>query len=254
MKRVSIRVRRSPKLAQRLTAGGVLFGLFMACHPGESKPPKPVSRADVLPNPKPNASKDAVVDAAQQGEAEKGEAEPSEAEVNAAEAPKPDPQAPRTVLYTATPDGLKVEISGVSFLVSATSEKLGNGWGVKLELSARVTDSEEHNLLTPEGGPMAFSALVKRGGRSVRTGDKRAGDASVMLATETPFSGSRIFPSEKAQALRAGDELELEIALWGLGADAKSRRPIRDFCLVRMVVGRHTPAPQVLPPKSAASE
>ncbi len=39
-------------------------------------------------------------------------------------------------------------------------------------------------------------------------------------------------PSEKAQALRTGDELELEIALWGLGTDAKSRRPVRDFCLV----------------------
>ena len=246
MKRVSIRVRRSPKLAQRLTAGALVLGLFMACHPGESRPPQPQARADVLP-PKANASIEAVVQPV-----EAGEAEQDETDVDAAEASKPDPQAPRTVLYTATPEGLKVEVSGVSFLVSATPEKLGSGWGVKLELSAKVTDSEEHNLLTPEGGPMAFSALVKRGGRSVRTGDKRVGDASMMLAAEASFSGSRIFPSEKAQALRAGDELELEIALWGLGADAKSRRPVRDFCLVRMVVGKHTPVPLVLPPQSAA--
>lgn len=242
MKRVSIRVRRSPKLAQRGTAGALVLGLFMACHPGESKLPKAES-----PNPQPNASPDAVVNAVEQNEAEQGEAD-----VEATEAPKLDPQAPRTVLYTATPEGLKVEVSAVSFLVRATPEKLGKGWGVKLELSAKVTGSEEHNLLTPQGGPMAFSALVKRGGRSVRTGDKRVGDASVMLVAEAPFSGSRIFPSENAQALRAGDELELEIALWGLGADAKSRRAVRDFCLVRMVVGKHTPVPLVQPPQSAA--
>lgn len=170
---------------------------------------------------------------------------------------KGDRQAARTVRYTPTPSGLKVGVDGVTFLVSAKPEKRGAGWAVNLDLEANVTDTEEYNLLTPARGPMAFSALVKSGkteGQGERQGDQREGQGSVTLSPEKSFRASRSFPPENGKVLQPGDELDLEVGLWGFGADAASRRPIRDFCRVRMVVGKHTPSPVVLPPKSAASE
>ncbi len=49
--------------------------------------------------------------------------------------------------------------------------------------------------------------------------------------------------------LGAGDKLELQVGLWGIGADAKSRRPLKKFFIVTMVVGKGEPRPLVAPPE-----
>ena len=49
-------------------------------------------------------------------------------------------------------------------------------------------------------------------------------------------------------ALRSGDEIALEVGLWGLGDDADSRRPVAKFFLVTMKVGAKSPEPRVTTP------
>jgi hypothetical protein len=169
-------------------------------------------------------------------------------------APAKDPNAPREVKYVVTPEGLKIEVAGVRFLASASAKQIAQGYGVKVSVKAEVSDSKEHVLLSPKRGPLAFAAAVFKKGSSEaeRIPDSRDGDGELKLSPGSPSTFSRDFPNQGGRVLGAGETLDMEVALWGLGETAADRRPVKQFFHVKMKVEKGKPKAVVEPPASAA--
>jgi len=172
----------------------------------------------------------------------------------AAEKAEPDSNATRDVTYVVIPEGLKISVTGVRFTVSASAVQVASGWGVKLNVVASVLDGKPHSLSSPKSGPLAFAGSVLRKGRSEPEpfGDERAGDGELTLAGEEPSKFNRTWPAKGVRVLGAGDSLDLQVALWGLGSDKDSRRPVKKFCHVRMQVGNGKPRAILEPPQGMA--
>ncbi|MEP7049890.1 MAG: hypothetical protein ABJB12_06035 [Pseudomonadota bacterium] len=167
-----------------------------------------------------------------------------------------DPNRTREVTYVVVPEGLKVTVAGVKFAVSASAVQVGAGWGVKLAVVATAEDGKPHSLSSPKAGPLAFAGSVTRKGKSELEafGDERGGEGEQSIFGDDPTKFTRTWPAKGARALGAGDALDLQVALWGLGADTDSRRPVKKFCHVRMEVGKGKPRAIVEPPASASAK
>ena len=177
---------------------------------------------------------------------------PAETEAKPAAA-SAEPNAPRTVKYVVTPEGLKIEVAGVRFLASAEAKQVGQGWGAKVTIKAEATDGKEHALLNPKNGPIAFAAAVFKKGsaEAERIPDSRDGDAELTLGS-SPTTFSRQFPGKGGRVLAMGETLDLEVALWGLGDSSEARRPVKQFFHVKMKVDKGKPKAIVEPPASAS--
>ena len=154
----------------------------------------------------------------------------------------------RDIKYIVTPEGLEVEVAGVRFTTAVKPIQVAGGWGVRLTATGKSKDGKAHSLLNPKRGPMMLAGNVKRGGKAERFGDKREGDDQKTIEASAPLDISREWPAKGEKALHDGDEIELEVGLWGLGDDAASARPVRDFFRVKMVVGKKKPQPVISPP------
>lgn len=221
--------------------------LAMAC--GGRATPEPQSAEAASPAADPPAA--SAEPATPSPEPAAAEPEPA-AEVAPASKPK-DPDATREIKYVVTPEGLKVEVAGVRFLVSAGAKQIAQGWGVKISVKAEVTDGKEHVLLSGKNGPIAFAAAVFKKGSSEaeRIGDARDGDGELKLGPAAPSSFSRDFPNKGGRVLAIGETLDMEVALWGLGTSADDRRPVKQFVHVKMKVDKGKPKALVEPPPSA---
>jgi hypothetical protein len=221
-------------------------GGAQAAPPAEPTPaeaPAP-SAAPAASSATSDAAKPAATDAADDNAAAKPAKEKTE-----------DPNATREITYVVVPEGLKVSLSGVKFAVSAAAAQVGPGWGVKVSVVASAEDGKPHSLSNPKAGPMAFAGAVKRKGKSdpEAFGDERGGDGEESIFGDDPTKFNRTWPSKGVRVLGIGDSLDLQVALWGLGANTDSRRPVKQFCHVRMEVGpKGKPRAIVEPPKSAA--
>lgn len=162
-----------------------------------------------------------------------------------------DPNATREVTYVVVPEGLKISVAGVRFAVSASAVQVASGWGVKLSVVATALDGKPHSLFSPKSGPLAFAGSVSRKGKSEPEafGDERAGDGEQEISADAPAKFSRTWPASGVRVLGAGDSLDLQVALWGLGSDKDSRRPVKKFCHVRMNVDKGKPRAIVEPPQ-----
>jgi hypothetical protein len=156
------------------------------------------------------------------------------------------------VKYVVTPEGLKIEVAGVRFLVSAEAKQIAQGWGAKVTIKAEATDGKEHVLLNPKNGPIAFAAAVFKKGstEAERIPDSREGDGELKLSG-SPSTFSREFPAKGGRVLAIGETLDMEVALWGLGESAEDRRPVKQFFHVKMKVDKGKPKAVVEPPASA---
>jgi len=146
----------------------------------------------------------------------------------------PDPAGGgREVVYRMTPEGLKVEVEGAQFAPTAQSYKTKDGYGVEITVEA---SSKVNGLLAnPEAGPLAFAGrVVRKSGRVDQFGDKRSGRGTKPLGPNSSQKFSRKWPIEGVSLLSPGDELELEIGLWGYGTSEASLRPVRKFASVKM--------------------
>lgn len=222
--------------------------LVVACGGAEPLPPQTAAAepsAEAAPPPTPSAA------APTEPEAKKSEAKP-EAEASPPPAAK-DPNAPREVKYTMTPDGLKIDVAGVRFLASARAKQIGQGWGATVSVKAEASDDKEHVLLNPKRGPLAFAAAVLKasGGEAERIPDEREGEAEMKIMPGGPVSFSRDFPGKGGRVLGMGETLDLEAALWGLGESSDDRRPVKQFFHVKMKVDKGKPKAIVEPPASA---
>ena len=168
--------------------------------------------------------------------------------------PAANPDEQRTVRYVQTPEGLRVEILGVKFVPKAEAVKTPAGIGLKLTLEA--TTSEARSLLAPEHGPLAFAGAIKRKGKSEPEafGDARKGEGEVLLTPDKPTKLVREWPGPKGGGLGNGDVLELDVGLWGLGANAAERRPVKQFLRVKVVVENWKGRARVEPPPSVKGQ
>jgi hypothetical protein len=221
----------------------VIFSVAMLAGCGSSATP-PDTSAEAAESPA--AEEPATEPAASEPEKPEAAADDKQAD------PAADPAtAEREVTYLQTPDGLKIDVGGVRFSTSAKPVKAGGGWGVALEVQAVSHDGKPHKIMTPKNGPLAFGGKVNRSGNIEELSDKREGEEEQTVAADKPFKFSREWPAKGGKGLAAGDALELQVGLWGVGDDSESRRPVRNFVLIKMVAGKKKPQPVVLPPTSA---
>jgi hypothetical protein len=226
--------------------GAWLFGSALGGCGGEAAPePKSADAAPVAEESAPSPAVEAAPSA---------EAAPPAPPAAAVPAPPPekDPNAQREVKYVVTPEGLKVEVAGVRFLVSAEAKQIAQGWGAKISVKAEATDGKQHVLLSPKNGPIAFAAAVCKKGstEAERIPDSRDGEGELAIgASATSFS--REFPNKGGRVLAIGETLDMEVALWGLGETKDDRRPVKQFVHVKMKVDKGKPKAIVEPPATA---
>ena len=223
----------------------LLLLLSTACAaspPPPSAEPAPETQAEPIANPSDDepAAPETAIDEASASDA-------------ASEAPPPDDKnETRDVVYKMVPGGLEIEVDGVKFTPKASPVKVAGGaWGVKITMDAESVGDAPRHLLKPKGGVLAFAGTVKRKGKEEKFGDRREGDESVELAAGASMSFESTWPKPGAKnALWYGNELLLDVGLWGFGKSADALRPVRQFFTLRMVAG-NKPQPIIQPPKSA---
>lgn len=171
-----------------------------------------------------------------------------------AQADAPAPAAPdqdgagREVVYRMTPDGLKVEVGGAVFAPLAQSFKTKDGYGV--EITVEASSKVDALLANPEAGPLAFAGrVIRKSGRIDQFGDKRSGRGTKSLGPTSPQKFSRKWPIEGVSLLSPGDELELDIGLWGYGTSEATLRPVRKFASVKMKASADGASPIVDAPR-----
>ena len=121
-----------------------------------------------------------------------------------------------------------------------------------MSVIATASDGKPHSLANPKTGPLAFAGSVQRKGESEpeHFGDERAGDGDTPIFGDDPTKFNRTWPVKGTRVLGIGDSLDLQIALWGLGVEKDPRRPVKQFCHVRIQVEKGMPRAVVEPPKS----
>jgi hypothetical protein len=180
-------------------------------------------------------------------------AEPG-APATAPEKAEPDSSATREISYVVVPEGLKINVAGVKFNVSASATQVAAGWGVKLNVVASAVDGKPHSLSSPKAGPLAFAGTVQRKGKSEGEpfGDERVGSGEQGIFGDDPSKFSRTWPARGTRVLGIGDGLDLQVGLWGLGVEKDEQRPVKKFCHVRMQVEKGKPRAILEPPISAS--
>jgi hypothetical protein len=205
--------------------------------PPDAAEPGPVAEEAPLAEPEaPPAEPEAG------GEAAVAEPEGAPSEEDPAEKEK------RDVIYKVMGGELSIEVEGMTFVPKAEPVRRKGGWGVRLKVKATAKGEERH-LLSPEGGPLMLAAKVSGGDQGQTIGDQRKGDGEKIIVGGESIDLSREWPDKNKPGLTAGQSLELHVGLWGLGADAASRRPVRKLFLLKMTVGKDKPQPVVSPPQ-----
>ncbi|MEI9938175.1 MAG: hypothetical protein WDO69_13225 [Pseudomonadota bacterium] len=231
--------------------------LAAACGGAQATPPAepPIAEAPAAAAEPPPSSESAKP-------SEPAKPPPAEAAADSAAPPAPPPKsepdanATREVTYVVVPEGLKISVAGVRFAVSANAAQVASGWGVKLNVVASALDGKPHSLANPKTGPLAFAGSVLRKGQSEAEpfGDERTGEGEQSIFGDDATKFSRTWPAKGVRVLGAGDSLDLQVALWGLGTEKDSRRPVKKFCHVRMQVGKGKPRAILEPPQGISAK
>jgi len=244
-------MKTSFSVCRAIVLPGLLGLASVAC--GGSTPPPSAAAAEpsaepVASAPAPEAEKAPPADAPSKADT----AAPSKSDAK----PEPDPNAVRDITYVIVPEGLKITVAGVKFVASASAVQVGAGWGAKVSLEATAEDDKPHTLMSPKAGPIAFAGTILRKGKSEpeHFGDERDGDGEQAVTSDKALKLSRTWPPKGVKVLAIGDTLDLQVALWGLGADKDSRRPVKQFCHVKLEVGKGKPRALIEPPASASGK
>jgi hypothetical protein len=172
-------------------------------------------------------------------------------EEGAATAASDTESSARNVKYIVNPEGMRVEIEGVSLVPKVETVQKGGGWGVKLKVEVRAKDGKTHSILAPEGKEIAFAGKLQRKDQSEPElfSDRREGDRELVLDPKKPLTLSRTWPGpSEPKPLAMGDEVEIMVGIWGLGEDAGSRRPLKKFCKITLKLDKPKPRALVKPP------
>lgn len=162
-----------------------------------------------------------------------------------------EPGTGRNVRYMVSPDGMRVELEGLSLTPKAEAVKSGAGYGIKLRVDARAKDDEAHLILAPKGSEIALAGSVRRAGQSEpeKFGDERKGDEQVTVKGNKSVSITRSWPSAGGpKPLAPGDEAEFMVGLWGVGSDPSALRPLKKFCKITLKLDKGKPRVVLGPP------
>lgn len=162
---------------------------------------------------------------------------------NPAKSAAPSPRQERTsdvedrlrpIKYVPTATGLEIHLDGVKFVASASAIKVGAGWGVSVKIRVSGEQGKSYKLLTPKRGPLAFAGWVERRGQKTQLADKREGDQTTIIK-EQPIEFSREWPGDSKQPpLGQGDQLTLDIELWGVSGNTYDKPlPAKPLFVVR---------------------
>lgn len=222
--------------------------VLAACGGAETPPPATAAEA---PPPPPAPAPSAAPPAAEPAAAAPAEAEkPAEPPPKSAEEPAGD--GARNVKYIVNPDGMRVEVEGLSFAPKAEAVKAGAGYAIKLKVEVRTKDDESHSLLAPAQAEVAMAGSIKRAGQAEPEtfGDKREGEREIVVKGAKPVTLTRTWPAAGGpKPLAQGDEAELMVGIWGLGADAASRRPLKKFCKITVKFTQQKPRVVITAPE-----
>src|SRR5690606_36689329 len=224
----------------RLSLSLILLSMGrVACVDDSTKPPAEpdaTDRQSSAPATDPGAGTATGEEMSEEELAALAEVEAQEADAGAAPV---GAEGAREVVYRMTPDGLKVEVDGAVFALTAKSYMTPEGYGV--EITVEATSKIEGVLANPEGGPLAFGGrVIRKTGRVDTFGDKRSGGGTKALSPTSPQKFSRKWPIANVSLLSPGDELQLEIGLWGYGPKDGTMKPVRRFASVKMRSEEHT--------------
>jgi len=143
----------------------------------------------------------------------------------------------RQIYYRTGTEGLVISIEGVELTVKAELNKLKTGaFGIRLKMTVESKDDGMHTLLSPKDGPLAIGGVIKRKkGDSVPIVDKRDGEDEQFITPGAPLEFQVNWPGTDGPFAWYGDEVELQVGLWGIGNAGERRRPITKLCIVKLV-------------------
>lgn len=160
-----------------------------------------------------------------------------------------DPNRQRTVRYRMTPEGLEVEVEGLTLLVQAEVVRRAGAYGVRVNVEASAEGGDQ-SLLNPKTGPIMVATSVDRGGNIEKTGDKRDGDNELLIPDGDSVTFAREVPAKGQKAFRRGTTVKVMTGLWGTAKAGQKRRPLRKLAVVQLVVpARGKPRAFVNPPE-----
>ncbi|MCA9641679.1 MAG: hypothetical protein H6718_31635 [Polyangiaceae bacterium] len=159
--------------------------------------------------------------------------------------------AARNKVYKMVPGGVDVSIDGLMFHIKAEAKRQGAGWGVVVKVKAESEGDATRYLMAPNAGPLAFATKVTQSEKVVtEIGDTREGEGSKTVGPDSPLDFERTWPPKGTKPLVGGQELELQVGLWGLGREIGKTRPVKGFVVVKVVAPKGRPAKAYVNPPS----
>src|SRR4051812_46011059 len=125
---------------------GCSCAALVGCGGAQATPPAEPAAAEVTSAPIAPANSGAVdAPPASDAAAEAADGPPKAKPKAEAE----DPNVTREVTYVVVPEGIKVSLTGVKFMISAAAAQVGPGWGAKVSVVATAEDGKPHSLSSP---------------------------------------------------------------------------------------------------------
>jgi hypothetical protein len=129
---------------------------------------------------------------------------------------------------------MQVVVEDITFVPKAEWVKSAKGWTVRIRVEARARNGVSYDVLAPRDAEVAVAGTVKRQGQAEKFTDRRKGDRKIVVKGDKSSTLSRTWPGPQGpKPLDVGDEVELDVGLWGLGSASTGSRPLKGLCRFR---------------------
>ncbi len=213
-----------------------------AVEPTAAEPMAEPETASAASGPEPELSDEAAALIAET----EGTAPPASSGSSSAPPPAADKGKGLEIVYRVKPDELRIEVLSATFVPTVKAVRVRGGWGV--DISVEATSTSDVALLASDNGPFALAATVLRPSEE-HSGDQRGASKDVVVTQTKAQTFRRIWPGAESKPLQAGQELLLQVGLWGIGKTPETRKPALRFFEVKLVVGGKGGTAIVQPPK-----
>jgi len=213
-----------------------------AAEPSRAEPTATPEALTASTEPEPELSDEAAALIAET----EGTAPPTASGSASAPPPAADKGKGLDIVYRVKPDELRIEVLSATFVPTVKAVRVRGGWGV--DITVEATSTSDVALLASDDGPLALAATVLRPSEE-HSGDRRGASKDLVVTQTKTQTFHRIWPGAESKPLQAGQELLLQVGLWGIGKTPETRKPALRFFEVKLVVGGKGAAAIVQPPK-----